>query len=55
MLNGDNDKYIDLAISDDLAKKLNANYTIVKAGGHLNATAGYTEFELLLEKIREVL
>ena len=51
MFNGDNDKYIRREISDELAKKLDAKYEVVKDGGHLNATAGYTKFEKLLREI----
>lgn len=52
MLSGDNDPYIKIEISNELAKKLNANYKIIENGGHLNETAGYTKFEVLLETIK---
>ena len=51
MFNGDNDPYIKQEISDELAKNLDAEYEVIKDGGHLNATAGYTDFKRLLEGI----
>ncbi len=54
MFSGDNDPYINLDISDELAKILNAEYEVIKNGGHLNATAGYTKFEVLLSKIKDL-
>lgn len=51
MFSGDNDKYISIDIPVDIAKNLNADLEIIKGGGHLNATSGYTKFELLLSKI----
>jgi len=53
MFNGDNDKYIDLSISNELAKNLDSEYEVIPNGGHLNATAGYTKFEKLFAKIRK--
>ncbi len=51
MFNGDDDPYIKQEISDKLAKNLDAEYEVIKDGGHLNATAGYTKLDILLEKI----
>lgn len=55
MLSGTEDKYITMDIFQNLASKLNANHTIIEKGGHLNATSGYTEFPLLLDKIKEII
>jgi len=38
-----------------LAKNLGAEMIVVKNSGHINKEFGYTEFPLLLEKIRRVL
>ena len=48
---GDNDEYISLEVSNELAKNLNAEMNIVHDGGHLNKKAGYDDFSLLLETI----
>lgn len=48
MFSGDSDPYINIEISNDLANKLNAEHVIIKNGGHLNETAGYSKFEELL-------
>lgn len=52
MFSGSDDKYIKREIADELAKNLDAEYEVINNGGHLNATAGYTKFEKLLEKIK---
>lgn len=48
---GDNDEYISLETSNELAKNLNAEMNIVHDGGHLNKKSGYDDFPLLLETI----
>jgi predicted alpha/beta hydrolase family esterase len=52
---GDDDPYVPLAYSKEVAEKASAAFVIVKKGGHLNAEAGYREFPLLLEKIQQLL
>jgi len=52
---GDDDPYVPLACSGDVAKALDAELIVVKKGGHLNAEAGYREFPALLEKIHQSL
>ena len=49
----DNDPYVPLAMSKDLAAQIGASTTIIPGGKHLNASAGYTEFPELLKGIRE--
>ena len=49
----DNDEYIPLKISKDLAKNLNGKLTIVKGAVHLNMKSGYDKFPLLLDTIKE--
>ncbi len=38
-----------------LAANLNADFIRLTNAGHFNANAGYTKFEMLLEKIKEEL
>ncbi len=50
----DNDPNVPLWQSEEISKGLGVNLTLVKGAGHFNAKAGYTKFELLLEKIKEL-
>ena len=45
----DNDQYISLDVTKELAEKLNAEVNIIQNGGHLNKESGYEDFPLLLE------
>jgi len=47
----DDDPYVPMEKADELAGKLGAKVIAVKGAGHFNEKAGYTKFELLLEKI----
>lgn len=49
---GENDPYIALERSRDLAHHLQAPLTIVPRGGHLNTLAGFAKFDKLLEDLR---
>lgn len=51
---GGDDPYVPLAIAREAADIAGAKLIVVEKGGHLNAGAGFTEFPLLLEKIRKV-
>jgi len=51
VVHSDNDPYIKLSQAEALAKNLGTTVTLVRGGGHLSASAGYTEFPLLLEQI----
>lgn len=53
--NSDTDPYVPLHKGRELARKLNGKLTVIKNGGHINASAGYTEFPLLLKDIRDFL
>ncbi len=55
IFHSDNDPYIPLSDSERLAENLKAELTVIPSGGHLNQTAGFTTFPLLLEKIHETL
>ncbi len=48
---GDNDPYVENEQSLEYAELLDAKVVEVKNGGHLNAEAGFTEFEQLLNLI----
>ncbi len=48
---GDNDPYVPLSLSQEVADKLDVELQVVKNGGHLNAESGYTQFPLLLEYV----
>jgi predicted alpha/beta hydrolase family esterase len=37
----------------ELAKRLDAEFVRLPDAGHFNAKAGYTRFDLLLEKIKQ--
>jgi uncharacterized protein len=50
---GDNDPYVPLGKGTDLAERLGADLAVIPAGGHLNTSAGYTEFPQLLEAIQD--
>ena len=50
----DNDEFIPMEISKELAKNLGAELEIVHNGGHLNLQSGYKEFPLLLNLIETV-
>ena len=45
----DNDEYISLEITKELAKNLDAELKIIHNGGHLNKKAGYDKFPELLD------
>ena len=51
----DNDEYISLDITKEIAKNLDAELKIVHNGGHLNKKAGFERFPFLLDCIlREI-
>lgn len=49
----DNDPYVPKALSDAFSEACDATVTIIPSGGHINAGAGFTEFQQLLEIIDE--
>ena len=52
VINSDNDPYVPLSKAKDLAANLGTKVILIKNGGHLNEKAGYTRFELLLERVK---
>lgn len=55
IFHSDNDPYVPLEKAKQLAKNLETNMILVKNAGHFNENAGYTEFTLLFEKIKDIL
>ena len=51
----DDDPYVSLGNGEQLAKNLNVALNFVPNAGHFNAKAGYTKFDLLLEKLKPIL
>jgi len=47
----DNDEYISIDITKELAKNVNGDLRIIQNGGHLNKAAGFVNFPQLLETI----
>jgi len=52
--NSDNDPYVPLVQGERVAEKLGVKLNVVKGGGHINASAGFTKFERLLTDIRSL-
>ncbi len=55
IFHSDNDPYVKLEKAHELADYLGAKVRLVPSGGHFNSDSGYTSFELLLDKIKELL
>jgi len=49
-----NDPYVCLGNGEQLSKHLNVSLNFVPNAGHFNSKAGYTKFDLLLEKIKTI-
>ncbi len=54
VFHSDNDPYVSLEKGRELAEKLGAKFILVRGADHFNEKAGYTEFPLLLERIKDV-
>ncbi len=55
IFHSDNDPYVPIDKAEELKEKLQAKLTIVPQAGHFNTAADYNKFELLLDKIKEVI
>ena len=55
VIHSEDDPYVPLERGQILAKNLGAEMIVVKNAGNINEEFGYTKFELLLEKIKQVL
>ncbi len=53
VFHSDNDPYVPLEKAEYVAKMLGAEINIIKGAGHFNKKSGYTEFKILLKKIKE--
>jgi len=53
--NSDNDPYAPLSKGKELAENLEVKLNIIHNAGHINASAGYTQFPKLLEDIKTLL
>ncbi len=53
-ISSDNDPYIPLEVSKELARKFDAESIVVRGGGHLNKDSGFSTFPLIKEKIIEM-
>lgn len=51
----DDDPYVSLGNGEQLAKQVDVPLNFVPNAGHFNTKAGYTTFDLLLEKLRPIL
>ncbi len=51
IFHSDNDPYIKLEKAEELAGLLNVKVMLVPGAGHINQSAGYSKFDLLLEKL----
>lgn len=54
VIGSDNDEYISIGITKDLAKSLDAKLKIIHNGGHLNKKAGFDKFPELLDLISKI-
>jgi uncharacterized protein len=55
IFHSDNDPYVPLKKAEELSKYFDVKITLVKNAGHFNERAGYKQFPLLLEKIKEIM
>lgn len=55
LYNSDNDPYVPLRLGREVADNLDANFTVVKNGGHINASAGFTKFPALFDDVCQYL
>jgi predicted alpha/beta hydrolase family esterase len=55
VIHGDNDKSVSLEQGEYLAKELKAPLTIIKNGGHLNGSSGWTSLPQCLEALKRIM
>jgi predicted alpha/beta hydrolase family esterase len=55
VLYGDNDPYVGDKYPKDFSEKLHAELIPVRKGGHLNESAGFKEFPLLLDLCKKII
>ena len=54
VFHSDNDSYVSLGNGKELAKNLNTNLIFIPNAGHFNTSAGYTKFDALFKKIKNI-
>jgi uncharacterized protein len=54
IFHSDNDPFVKIEKAYELQKNLNCELTIIKNGGHLNQSSGFTKFSELLKKIKKI-
>jgi len=54
IFNSDNDPYVPLSKGEEIAKNLDSKLIIVEGARHICTSSGYTKFDLLLKKIKEL-
>ena len=55
VFHSDNDPFVSLGNGEKIAQKLGVDLNFISGAGHFNKAAGYTRFEELLTKIKDVL
>ena len=51
---GDNDPYVPLSYTQEIADALSTELKVIPNGGHLNTAAGMQQFPLLLELLNRL-
>ncbi len=54
IFHGDNDSYVSLEKSQNLADNLGSRVNIISGAGHFNVDSGYDHFDLLLQNIKHL-
>ena len=54
VVHSDNDQYVPVQKAEEIAERLGVSVEIIPNAGHFNKDSGYTKFELLLRKIKDL-
>jgi predicted alpha/beta hydrolase family esterase len=54
-INSDNDEHVPYWQAEEIQKRFGAELIKIENGGHLNHKTGYTQFPLVLEKLKEMM
>ena len=54
-INSDNDHHVPFVQAEEIKNRFNSELITIANGGHLNDKAGYKEFPILLEKLKELI
>ncbi len=55
VINSDNDEHVPFEQAEEIRDRFDAELIKIEKGGHLNAKTGYTQFPLVLEKLKEMM